>query len=66
MVGGETSYKCTSKIDSAYLDILDAISPAVPLCKDKNGKFIVTKSGNFGHTNTLVEIIDYFKKNENI
>lgn len=67
MVGGETSYKCAKKIDSAYFDILDAISPSVPLCKDKNGKFIVTKSGNFGHTNTLIEILDYFnKKNENI
>lgn len=67
MVGGETSYKCAKKIDSAYFDILDAISPAVPLCKDKNGKYIVTKSGNFGHSDTLVEILDYFnKKNENI
>ncbi|MBQ8635371.1 four-carbon acid sugar kinase family protein [bacterium] len=67
LVGGETSYKCANKIDSIYLDVLDAISPAVPLCKDKNDRFIVTKSGNFGHVNTLVEILDYFnKKNENV
>ncbi|MBQ7286142.1 MAG: four-carbon acid sugar kinase family protein [Candidatus Gastranaerophilales bacterium] len=64
IVGGETSYKCASKIDSAYLDILDAILPAVPLCKDKNNKYIITKSGNFGQADTLVEIVNYFKKPE--
>ena len=66
MVGGETSYKCAYKINSGYLDVLDAILPAVPLCKNKNGKYIVTKSGNFGTVNTLVEILDYFNKNENL
>jgi len=66
LVGGETSYKCAYKINSSYLDVLDAILPAVPLCKSKNGKYIVTKSGNFGTVNTLSEIIDYFNKNENL
>lgn len=68
MVGGETSYKCAIKINSTYLNILDVILPAVPLCIDKNNKFIVTKSGNFGTVNTLSEIIEYFnkKRNENI
>jgi uncharacterized protein YgbK (DUF1537 family) len=62
MVGGETSYKCASKIGSAYLNVLDAILPAVPLCQDKNNKFIVTKSGNFGNDNTLLDILNYFEK----
>ena len=62
LVGGETSYKCANKIDSVYLNVLDAILPAVPLCKDKNDKIIVTKSGNFGTTNTLVEIVNYFNE----
>ena len=68
IVGGETSYKCAIKINSTYLNILDVILPAVPLCIDKNNKFIVTKSGNFGTINTLSEIIDYFdkKRDENI
>ncbi len=67
LVGGETSYKCASKIDSVYLDVLDAILPAVPLCKDKHDRIIVTKSGNFGQVNTLVDILNYFdKQNENI
>lgn len=64
-VGGETSYKCASKIESGYLDVLDAILPAVPLCKNKQEKYIVTKSGNFGQINTLVEVLEYFEKNKN-
>ena len=62
LVGGETSYKCANKINSVYLNILDAILPAVPLCIDKNDKFIVTKSGNFGTVDTLVQIVDYFNE----
>lgn len=67
MVGGETSFKCATEMNTGYLKVLDAILPAVPLCVDKHGKFIVTKSGNFGKTTTLSEIIDYFNKaNEEI
>lgn len=62
LVGGETSYKCANKIGSIYLNILDAILPAVPLCVDKNNRYIVTKSGNFGTVNTLVEIVNYFNE----
>ena len=62
IVGGETSYKCTTKIDSKFLKIIDMILPAVPLSKDKNDKIIVTKSGNFGTPSTLVDIINYFEK----
>ena len=63
-IGGETSYKCAKKINSKYLKILDSIMPAIPLCIDSNNKFIVTKSGNFGASTTLVDIINYFKNNK--
>lgn len=62
MLGGETSYKALKKIDSKYLQIVDAILPAIPLCVDSKGKIIVTKSGNFGTLSTLIEIINYFDK----
>ena len=62
LVGGETSYKCANKINSVYLNVLDAILPAVPLCIDKNNRYIVTKSGNFGTIDALVKIIDYFNE----
>ena len=61
-VGGETSYACTNEINSKYLQILDAIMPAIPLCIDSNNKIIVTKSGNFGTNSTLVDILNYFDR----
>ena len=62
LVGGETSYKCASKIKSAYFEVLDVILPAIPLCMDMHGKIIVTKSGNFGNFTTLIEILNYFDR----
>ncbi len=62
MIGGETSYKCARKMKSAYLEVLDVILPAIPLCMDMHGKIIVTKSGNFGDLNTLIEILNYFDR----
>lgn len=62
LIGGETSFKCLSTIDSKYLQIVDAILPAIPLCIDGNGNIIVTKSGNFGNLNTLNEILNYFER----
>ena len=63
-VGGETSYKCAKDIDSKILRVLDAVSPAIPLCIDNNNRYIVTKSGNLGTMNTLVEILNYFEHEE--
>ena len=61
-IGGETSYKCARAINSAYLEIIDNILPAIPLCIDANNRYITTKSGNFGTVDTLVEILNYFEK----
>lgn len=61
-IGGETSYKCATKIKSDYLEIIDTIQSAIPLCMDANAKIIVTKSGNFGNQNTLVEIVNYLDR----
>ena len=63
-LGGETSYKCTKAIDCRFLKVIDGILPAISLCVDSNGKFIVTKSGNMGSTNALSDIINYFKHHE--
>jgi len=65
-IGGETSYKCLNGINSTYLEIIGAIMPSIPLCKDKYNKTIVTKSGNFGVNNTLVEILNYFDRLKNV
>ncbi len=59
-LGGETSYKCCSKIDSKMLRLVDEVAPAISICSDSNGQWIVTKSGNLGKSKTLIDILDYF------
>ena len=63
-VGGETSFKCCKAINSNSLQIIDAICPAIPLCLDSKAQWIVTKSGNLGNSNTLIDIIKYFEHHE--
>ena len=63
-IGGETSFKCCKAINSNNLQIIDAICPAIPLCLDSKAQWIVTKSGNLGNSNTLIDIIKYFEHHE--
>ena len=60
-VGGETSYKCCKAIGCKNLQILDRVAPAIPLGINNKGQYIVTKSGNLGTPNTLIDIIKYFE-----
>ena len=63
-LGGETSYKCCSAINALQLQLIDEVAPAIALCMDHNAQWIVTKSGNLGNANTLVDILKYFKSHE--
>jgi uncharacterized protein YgbK (DUF1537 family) len=63
-VGGETSYKCLRAIGSKNLQIIDTVAPAIPLGIDHKGQIIVTKSGNLGTQNTLIEIVKYFEQDK--
>lgn len=63
-VGGETSFKCCKAINSNSLQIVDAICPAIPLCLDMKAQWIVTKSGNLGNSNTIIDILKYFEHHE--
>lgn len=64
MLGGETSYKCCKAINSNELMLLDEAAPAISICYDANKRWIITKSGNLGNTNTLIEILNYIKCHE--
>ena len=64
LLGGETSYKCCRAIDANQLQLVDEVAPAIALSVDHNNRWIVTKSGNLGGTNTLIEILNYFEKHE--
>lgn len=63
-VGGETSYKCCRAIGSKNLEIIDTVAPAIPLGIDHKGQYIVTKSGNLGTQNTLIDIVRYFEQDK--
>ena len=63
-LGGETSYKCCSKIESKMLRLVDEVAPAISFCSDANKQWIVTKSGNLGKSKTLIDILDYFNFHE--
>jgi len=60
-LGGETSYKCCSAIGAYQLQLVDEVAPAIALSCDHNGQWIVTKSGNLGGANTLIDILKYFE-----
>lgn len=64
-LGGETSYKCCNAIDANQLKLIDEVLPAIALSRSVNSdQWIVTKSGNLGGVNTLIEILQYFAKHE--
>lgn len=63
-VGGETSFECCRRLNSEILNIKDAAAPAIPLCIDNNSRVIITKSGNLGTINTLVEILKYIERHK--
>ncbi len=60
-LGGETSYKCCEEIGALQLQLVDEVAPAIALSMDHNAQWIVTKSGNLGGVNTLIDILRYFE-----
>lgn len=60
-LGGETSFKCCRAIDANQLQLIDEVAPAIALSMDHNAQWIVTKSGNLGGSNTLIDILKYFE-----
>ncbi len=65
-LGGETSYKCCRAIDAMEFNLIDEVLPAIPLCIDKKDQLLITKSGNLGNSTTLVDIIKYINRHEQI
>ena len=63
-LGGETSYKCCKAINSNELQLLDEVAPAISICSDINMRWVITKSGNLGNSNTLIEILNYLIHHE--
>lgn len=65
-LGGETSYKCCRAINAMEFTLIDEVLPAIPLCIDKKDQLLITKSGNLGNSTTLIDIIKYINRHEQI
>lgn len=65
-LGGETSYKCCRSINAMEFTLIDEVLPAIPLCIDKKDQLLITKSGNLGNSTTLIDIIKYINRHEQI
>ncbi len=61
-IGGETAYKSCERIGATRLQLIDKVTGPIPLCLDYNGQWVVTKSGNLGDAQTMVEVLKYFEK----
>jgi len=61
-VGGETTYKACKKTGAEKLSLKDRVISTIPLCIASNGQWIITKSGNLGNTETLIEVMKYFEE----
>lgn len=64
LLGGETSYKCCEAIGATQLQLVDEVAPAIALSLDHNAQWIITKSGNLGGINILIDILKYFEHHE--
>ncbi len=63
-LGGETSYKCCTEINSNQLQIIDEVVPAVALTLDHKSQWIVSKSGHIGNEHSIIDILKYFEKHK--
>ena len=63
-LGGETSYKCCTEINSHQLQIIDEVIPAVALTLDHKAQWIVSKSGHIGNEHSIMDILSYFEQHK--
>jgi len=64
LIGGETTYEVCQALECGRLTLVAEVEPAIPLLRDTQGRWLVTKSGNFGTPMTLAHILEFFKKHE--
>lgn len=56
--GGHTAQTLCHHLQSQQLAVLKEIEPSVALCQDEANRLLVSKSGNFGDSLTLVRVVN--------
>lgn len=64
LIGGETTGTVCRALDSHTLAIIAEAEPSIPLTRDNQGRWIVTKSGGFGGLMALANVIKFIKQRE--
>lgn len=62
--GGETSNHICKVLNANHLQMVGRVEPSIPLLRDDQGRWIITKSGNFGTPLALANIVKYLKHHE--
>jgi uncharacterized protein YgbK (DUF1537 family) len=64
LAGGETTATVCKAIGTHLLEIVAEAEPSIPLCRDGQGRWIVTKSGGFGGPMAIANVVKYIKQRE--
>lgn len=64
LAGGETTCHVCESLGSQELEILAEADVSIPLSRDNQGRWIVTKSGGFGTPMALANVVKFIKQRE--
>jgi uncharacterized protein YgbK (DUF1537 family) len=64
LAGGETTCHVCAALGSQELEIMAEADISIPLTRDTQGRWIVTKSGGFGTPMALANVIKFIKQRE--
>ncbi len=66
LAGGETTRQVCQTIQSHALEIVAEADASIPLMIDRQGRWIVTKSGSFGSPLALANVVKFMKQKETL
>jgi D-threonate/D-erythronate kinase len=64
LIGGETTCEVSAKLDIRELEIIGEAEESIPLTRDSQGRWIITKSGGFGSPMALANVVKFIKQRE--
>lgn len=66
LTGGETTCEVCARLNIQELEIIAEADESIPLTRDNEGRWIVTKSGGFGTSLALANVVKFIKQRESL
>jgi uncharacterized protein YgbK (DUF1537 family) len=66
LTGGETATHVSQQLGVKCFSVKGTVEPAIPLLQDDSGRWMVTKSGNFGSPLAIANIVHFLKQQERL